>query len=224
MKMTLSDHLHEGAKDVWEGFLQQDFVRELGEGTLSVDRFRFYMIQDYRYLLEYVKVFACGIMKAKDEEMMHDFTLMLYNTLHDEMKVHKAYMKRLGISEDEVANAKTALANASYTSYMLDVAQRGDVLDVLVAVLSCAWSYEMIGQHHKDIPGALEHPFFGDWVTGYCSDEYRGEVTRILENVNRLGEGISETRKEELCDVFRKCCLYERGFWELSYDMEMGNV
>ena len=49
--MSLTDRLYAVAKPIWEGYLEQPFVKELGEGTLREDRFRFYMVQDYRYLL-----------------------------------------------------------------------------------------------------------------------------------------------------------------------------
>ena len=68
-----------------------------------MERFRFYMIQDYRYLLQYAKVFALGIVKAEEEELQRLFAGMVHDTLDGEMKVHKAYMARLGITEEEVA-------------------------------------------------------------------------------------------------------------------------
>ncbi|MBQ2412614.1 MAG: thiaminase II, partial [Anaerotignum sp.] len=63
--MKLTDKLYEAANSIWDAYLTQPFVKELGEGTLSMERFRFYMIQDYRYLLQYSKVFAMGIVKAE---------------------------------------------------------------------------------------------------------------------------------------------------------------
>ena len=50
--MSLTDRLYAVAKPIWDGYLEQPFVKELGEGTLREDRFRFYMVQDYRYLLQ----------------------------------------------------------------------------------------------------------------------------------------------------------------------------
>ena len=47
--MSLTDRLYAVAKPIWDGYLEQPFVKELGEGTLREDRFRFYMVQDYRY-------------------------------------------------------------------------------------------------------------------------------------------------------------------------------
>lgn len=221
--MKLTEKLYEGIKDIWNGYVEQPFVKELGEGTLPEDRFRFYMVQDYRYLLQYSKVFALGILKAEDEALMRHFACMVHDTLDGEMDVHKTYMSRLGITDEEIATTKTALANQSYTSYMLDVAYKGDILDVLVAVLSCAWSYQMIGEHLNRIPGAAQHPFYGEWVTGYSSEEYCRGVREIMELVDEYGAEISVKREETLLDVYRNCCRYERDFWEMAYQMDMGD-
>ena len=79
--MSLTDRLYAVAKPIWEGYLEQPFVKELGEGTLREDRFRFYMVQDYRYLLQYAKVFAMGVVKTEDEALMTRFSYMVHDTL-----------------------------------------------------------------------------------------------------------------------------------------------
>ena len=218
--MNLTDRLYEAAKPIWDGYLNQPFVKELGEGTLSQDRFRFYMVQDYRYLLQYAKVFAMGVVKTEEERLMTRFSYMVHDTLDGEMKVHKAYMARLGITEEEVAKTKTSLTNQSYTSYMLDEAHKGGVLEILVAVLSCAWSYQMIGEHHKTIPGALEHPLFGEWIYGYSSKEYCDTTQEIIDLVNELGKDVTPEREEHLKEIFVNCSRYEQQFWDMAYDMK----
>ena len=139
------------------------------------------------------------------------------------MDVHKIYMKRLGITNEEIVSAKIALANQSYTSYMLDVAYKGDILDVLVAVLSCAWSYQMIGEHLKTIPGALEHPLYGEWVSGYSSEAYIQSVKDIMDAVDEIGADISPKKEVYIKEIMEKCSLYERDFWEMAYHMDMGD-
>lgn len=102
------------------GYLDQPFVKELAEGTLDVEKFRFYMIQDYRYLLQYAKVFAFGVIKTEEPGTVAAALLAWWHDVLDgEMKVHKTYMARLGITEEEVAKTPSALTNQSYTSYML---------------------------------------------------------------------------------------------------------
>ena len=219
--MQLTDRLYEAAKPIWDGYLSQPFVKELGEGTLREDRFRFYMVQDYRYLLQYAKVFAMGVVKAEEEALMLRFAHMVHNTLDGEMCIHKLYMSRLGITEQEIADTKSSLSNQSYTSYMLDEGYKGGVLEILVAVLSCAWSYQMIGEHHKHIPGALEHPLFGEWVQGYCSKEYCDGTQEIIDLVNLYGKDISPAREEHLKEIFVNCSRYEADFWDMAYEMRM---
>ena len=38
-------------QQVWKEFTTHDFVEKMGDGTLPVERFKFYMIQDYLYLV-----------------------------------------------------------------------------------------------------------------------------------------------------------------------------
>ena len=63
--------LYESVEEIWKSYLCHPFVKQLGEGTLSPDIFRYYMIQDYLYLLEYSKVFALGVVKSKQESFLY---------------------------------------------------------------------------------------------------------------------------------------------------------
>ena len=219
--MKLADILYKTTEQLWNSYLEHPFVSGIADGSLDLDKFRFYMIQDYRYLLEYSKVFALGIVKSPREDVMRSFALMVKETLDGEMEIHKKYMSRLGITAEEVAEAKTALLNQSYTSYMLDVAFKGDALDILVAVLSCAWSYQFIGEHHADVPGALENETFGEWIEGYSCKDYRANTQDIINMVNELGDNISEEKAVYLEEVFMNCSRYEYGFWDMAYNKEM---
>ena len=146
---------------------------------------------------------------------------MVKETLDGEMDIHKSYMKRLGITHEEVENSKTSLMNQSYTSYMLDVAFKGDALDILVAVLSCAWSYQVIGENHIKVPGAIENETFGEWIEGYTSDDYKANTQEIIDLVNKLGENITEEKEAYLKEVFVNCSRFEYAFWDMSYKMEI---
>ena len=51
--MILTDYLFNEAKEIWDGYLNHPFIREIGEGILNKDKFRRYLIQDFLYLKEY---------------------------------------------------------------------------------------------------------------------------------------------------------------------------
>ena len=66
--MNFSEHLRQLAAPIWEAQLRHPFVVALGKGTLPLEKFRFYILQDARYLEELTKVFAAGAEKAEDAE------------------------------------------------------------------------------------------------------------------------------------------------------------
>ena len=117
----VTQRLLDGSRDLWDAYLEHPFVQGIADGTLDREKFRFYMIQDYLYLIEYAKVFALGVAKAKDLESMRLFAGYVKQILDGEMDIHRGYMARLGISLADAEKAQTALDNRSYTAYMLQV-------------------------------------------------------------------------------------------------------
>ena len=79
--MKFTDRLLEKTLPIWRQNHSHPFVQGIGDGTLDPDKFRFYMVQDYLYLIDYSKVFAIGAVKADDLETMGKFaTLTRRNT------------------------------------------------------------------------------------------------------------------------------------------------
>ena len=186
MASCVSDCLRDAAAPIWEECLKHPFVTGIGDGTLDIEKFRYYMLQDYLYLFEYARVFALGVVKARDPELMRTFACNIDAILDGEMKIHRAYMKRLGISEQQVFDVKPALDNLSYTRYMLSVASNGTPVEIVAAILACSWSYAEIGRVLAAIPGAAEHPFYGEWIRGYSSDDYTATNQALIELLDSL--------------------------------------
>ena len=218
--MKLSEELYLSVKEIWDSYYEHPFVKGIGTGELEIEKFRYYMVQDYLYLLEYAKIFALGVVKAKDEETMRIFAELVDSTLNSETNIHKDYMKRLNISKEEVENAKSSLANTSYTNYMLWVSQNEGLLELAVTVLSCSWSYKLIADKLSEIEGSTEHEFYGEWIRGYISSEYNIANNNIINLVDKLGENCSKEEIENLKTIFTNCSRYEYMFWDMAYNFQ----
>lgn len=217
---SVSTRLHDAAASVWEACLRHPFVTGIGDGTLDMEKFRYFMLQDYLYLFDYARVFALGVVKARDPELMRVFAANVDAILGGEMKIHRAYMKRLDITEEQVFSVKPALANLSYTNYMLSVAQTGGPMEIVASILACSWSYAEIGQALAAIPGAAEHPFYGEWIRGYASEEYAATNQALIELMDSLAADAGEEQLAYLTDVFANCSRYELGFWDMAWDVQ----
>lgn len=65
-----TQRLLDATREIWEGYLKHPFVRGIADGSLEIQKFRFYLLQDYVYLFDYAKVFAQGVVKSRDPEVM----------------------------------------------------------------------------------------------------------------------------------------------------------
>ena len=196
-------------------------MKGIADGSLDADKFRFYLIQDYLYLFDYARVFAIGVVKARDAQAMRAFAGYVHEILDGEMEIHRAYMKRCGISRDKAEHTPPALANLSYTSYMRAVAAEEGAAEITAAILSCALSYEKIAQHIvQKNPDAIHHPFYGQWVQGYTSASYVGGNVTLVALMERLATGYSEQQIQHLIDIFIACSRYEAMFWDMAWNGE----
>jgi thiaminase/transcriptional activator TenA len=221
MNLSVSDRLHEAAAPIWEKCLRHPFVTGIGDGTLDAEKFRFFMLQDYLYLFDYAKVFALGVVKSRDPGLMRTFAKNVDAVLDGEMNIHRAYMKRLGITEEQVAAVQPALDNLSYTSYMLSAADTGTPAEIVASILACSWSYAEIGQALAKIPGATEHPFYGEWIQGYASEEYAATNDALIQLMNELAKNAPEEQLKHLTEIFVNCSRYELGFWDMAWEMRL---
>lgn len=208
-------------KDIWTEYYTHPFVKGIEDGTLDQEKFRYYIIQDYLYLIEYTKVFGIGIAKAKSAEVTKLFASYVHLLTEGEIDIHRGYMGIFGVTEKELADTPRALDNLSYTSYMLRIAYEEGEAEVLAAILSCAYSYEMIARNIvKNNPASVDHEFYGDWIKGYASDEYSKENAVLFEMLEKLTEHYTDEQKRHIVDIYVACSRYELAFWDLSWDMK----
>ncbi len=211
--------LLDATKDIWAAYNQHPFVLGIQDGTLDREKFRYYIIQDYLYLEEYAKTFAIGVAKTRDHKMANLFAKYI-SVMNGELDVHQGYLARLGVTKEDIEATPRSLDNLSYTSYMLRVAyEEGDV-EILTAILACAYSYEVIAKNMvKNNPASVEDEFYGSWVKGYASDGYAEENVILLEAMEDQTRDYTEKQIQHLIDIFVACSRYELAFWEMSWNL-----
>ena len=219
--LSVSARLRQAAAPIWEECLRHPFVTGIGDGTLGVEKFQYFMLQDYLYLFDYARVFALGVVKARDPKLMRTFAENVNAILGGEMNIHRAYMERLGITEDQVFAVKPALDNTSYTHYMLAVAESGGPMEIVAAILACSWSYAEIGQALATRPGAADHPFYGEWVRGYASENYAATNQALMALMDELAKDATGAQFDRLEEIFVNCSRYELGFWDMAWEMRV---
>ena len=217
--IKVTDRLLAAVEEIWDGYYAHPFVEGLRDGTLDKEKFKYYIMQDYLYLIDYARVFALGAAKAPDVASMTMFAHECTSILDNEMDIHDGYMGVLQIEQEELDSMPMAIENASYTAYMLRVAYEEEAGAICASILACAYSYEVIARRMAaDRPECLDDPLYGDWVRGYASEEYSEFNRELMEMTNRLTDGISEEAYRHLERIFVDCSRFETGFWDMAWN------
>ncbi|WP_168120577.1 thiaminase II [Paenibacillus sp. HB172176] len=216
----LTERLYESSRSLWEQSHRHPFLTELANGSLSEERFIYYLKQDYVYLIDYAKLFAIASVKSPDLDTMHRYAELYHSTLHVEMELHRQYAERFGVSRSDLEQTRPAPTTIAYTKYLLDVAASGSLAQVVAALLPCMWSYREIGVSLAAVPGALEHPLFREWILMYSSDEFGQLTDWCVDQMNRLGDGLPERELLRLEEHFVTASRLEYLFWDMAYKLE----
>ena len=216
--MKVSERLYQAALPIWESYYTHPFVQGIADGTLEHEKFAYYMIQDHKYLMQYAKVFALGVICADKESDMRTFSRLITETLDTENAVHQSYLAKFGINREKIDSTPMALNNESYTNYMISIGFKGGLAEITAAVLACSWSYALIGEYiEKNFPESKRHEFYADWVNTYTSEGYRACNDEMIAMCDRFTENFTEEQIQELERIVVICSKYEYQFWDMAW-------
>ena len=220
--MSFSRELKTKAAKVWEDGYNHPFVQELGMGTLDREKFKFYLLQDYLYLLQYAKVFAIATVKSDTEELMTGFSTSQYFILANEMNVHRKYMEDFGVTQAEVLAVKPSLYNRTYTANMLSFGLTGGLAEVLASVFPCAWTYADYGKRLKEqYADKLEGNFYKTWIESYASAEFSDSFEWFYDALDNLVANMTDEQRKKIEEIFISSVEFEYLFWDMSYKRQM---
>ncbi|KAE8447396.1 hypothetical protein EG329_010810 [Mollisiaceae sp. DMI_Dod_QoI] len=185
---------HSDVKPAWRKHTEHDFVSGLADGTLPVESFKFYLIQDYLFLIQFARANALAAYKAKTMEDISASAKIVAH-IHQEMALHIDYCKGFGITKEEIVSTE----------------ESQDMYSTLVNPKT--------GSHcklHADPDTKREGNKYWKWIENYVADDYAEAVKigRALLERNAILQ--SPSRIEELVQIFVHATNMETGFWTMG--------
>ncbi|MYD30130.1 MAG: thiaminase II [Nitrospira sp. SB0677_bin_15] len=222
--MSFTRRLQQLAKPIWDAQLRHPFVVALGNGTLPKRKFRYYILQDARYLEELARIFALGAQKAQDPDTALRFAKLVEETIVVERGLHETYGKQWKLTATDMRKTPLAPTNYAYCRHMRSAAQTGTLAELTVVALPCAWIYCTVGQHLlQKGPPSSKHPY-RDWLLLYGSPEF-AEVTQWMRAlVDKEAKRSSTDEKERMREAFLTSSRYEWMFWDMAWREEQWPV
>jgi thiaminase/transcriptional activator TenA len=233
----MSGYLRQGSDRVWAGLRAHPFPAELARGVLPLEKFRFFIEQDILYLPDFARCIAMGAAKSASEAELGFFARQLDGTINLELPNQRrvlAQVRRLGAA-DRGGSLGKAPANVAYTSFLLSVAAQGGPLEIMAAILPCAWSYlEIATGLAGQLPGVGQragagqlaaagrhdgHRVYADWVGFYLGADVSALVGEMRDTFDAMARRAAPgpQARQRLLDIFLTSSRLEGAFWDMAY-------
>ncbi|MEF8840327.1 MAG: thiaminase II [Haloarculaceae archaeon] len=221
--MAFTDEIREDAEEVWTAILEHPMVRELGAGTLEEAPFRYWVRQDYVYLIEYSRTFALGAAKAPTLEHMGTFADLLESTVNVEMDLHRSYAAEFGISEAELEATQPSPTTRAYTDFLVRTAALGTFGDLVTALLPCMWGFNETGKR-LEAEGKPDDERYAEWIETYAGEEFTELTDWCVELVDEVAADAPPEARERYRALFLTSARYEYRFWDAAWRREEWEV
>ena len=203
-------------RPLWTAFTQHQFVQQVGDGSLSVEVFKNYIIQDYLYLTHFARTTSLTGYKSTS---MDAIAASAQNVLHieTEMKLHLEYAAEFGLSKTDIEAHKESQACVAYSRWMLDVGMSQDWMALQMALASCLLGYNVAAKWLMAWERSKkENNRYWKWAQNYVSSDYEEAVRKGSDLLENHIVKQSPSRLEELVQIFVRATEMEIAFWEFG--------
>lgn len=221
--MAFTDDITETADHIWSAILDHPMVQQLGDGTLDEDPFRYWVRQDYVYLIEYSRVFALGAAKAPTLKHMGTFADLLESTVNVEMDLHRSYAAEFDIPEAELETTDPAPTTRAYTDFLVRTAAMGTFGDIVAALLPCMWGFNETGRRLA-AAGKPDDDRYADWIDMYAGEEFTELTQWCKDLMDAVAADATPTEQDRYRELFVTSARYEYRFWDAAWRLEEWTV
>lgn len=207
---------HPDVAPVWHQFVNHKFVLAMGDGTLPLESFKGYLIQDYLYLVHFARANALAAYKAKNiKDIAAGADIVAH--IAREMSLHITYCREFGVSQEEIESTEEHQACTAYTRYVLDIGHGHDWIGLQVALAPCLLGYGAIARQLHSSPNVSKgkENRYWPWIENYVAEDYVAAVNTGSELLERHAVLQSPTQIKELVKIFKHATKMEIGFWEM---------
>ena len=211
-KKTYFYKLKSSCNKEWSEYTDHKFLSDLVSNKLPDKNFKKYLVQDYIFLQQFLKILALSVYKSKSFEEINRSVNFIKGIDH-EIKLHISYCKKWKIPLRSLANIKVESANSAYTDHVLSVGKNGNNLDIFSSLSPCVIGYGEIGFKLSKIKNWKKSKY-SSWIKMYSSKEYQQVAKDNIDYLDILFKNNKNKNLSKLKSNFKKSTILERNFWE----------
>ena len=209
-----SSFLWRQASPIWEAVAEHPFLSELQDGTLPIEKFRYYILQDYLYLGAFGRAAAAALSQAPDTDSA--LRLLKRVTTPVERPLHGTLFDALGVTEEEAEASAPSPTNLAYMNHIEVSMDIGGLACGVASLLPCPRIYHEVGKILRE----PDHPTYKIWQSTYAEGLLESSVAAWSEFVDKLAEDAGPETRAMMEQAYLTSSRYEYMFWLMAYNLE----
>jgi thiaminase (transcriptional activator TenA) len=195
------------------------FNVQLAQGSLSRERFCFYIQQDAIYLGQFSRVLNITAAKAPDTSTLQSFTQFSLGAITVEQALHEHYLRQFALDPAATGCVEPAPDCFAYTSFLLATAYHEPWEVAIAALLPCFRIYWDVGLTIAS-RAKPDNPYRA-WIDTYADENFGQAVHSLMEIVDGAATGakVSSAVRERMLAAYGRAVQYEYLFWDGAYNL-----
>ncbi|MDK2818785.1 MAG: hypothetical protein KFW21_04985 [Spirochaetota bacterium] len=197
-------------QDIIQKIVSMDFLQDMFDGSLSDEKFYYYIEQDIHYLNDYAKANAYLMTKSENSEQLQFFLDSINASFEEQKRVHSHYTTQLVYSQKNTFTP----AFKNYSVFILYHTASKSLPIGYASIMACPWLYVYLGEYFS--AKKFNNNKYQYWFEANCTTEVQEWLSKQKKYLETFANNNPSYHKE-MKKLFREALFLEYEFWNDAY-------
>lgn len=211
MPQRFTDELRQASEPLWSEATGHRFVRELLAGEIADPVMAAYLVQDHRFLEDFLALLGGALARADSFEARLVLGRFIGMVSGEENTYFIRSFEALGVSAAQRQDLPDTAPTAGFKAIMREALASGSYAAMLSVLTVAEWLYlDWAMKAAAPLPENFVH---AEWVTLHDNPGFRSFVAFLRTELDRAGP-----HEAQLChDFFSRAVKLEKAFFDAAY-------
>jgi thiaminase/transcriptional activator TenA len=213
--MRPTEQLKQSVQSEWDAATDHVFCKELADGTLPLNKMRWYLVQDYKFVDQFVRLLATMIAHAPTLADAVPGAQFLGLVTSTENTYFLRSFEALNVPEAD-QNGPSAPETRAFQDLMTQARLSGRYEQMLAVLVVAEWSYLSWADRYTSYDAGL--PFWlSEWIALHAGDGFEAVVAYFRDQLDAVWADLTDQQQADATAIFQKAVRCEVAFFDAAY-------
>jgi thiaminase/transcriptional activator TenA len=210
---TLSARILRENEAMFAAMVAHRFTSDIENGRLPAEAFDRYLVYEGAFVDTAISIFALATAKAHTIGQKRWLIGVLDALANQQIGYFERTLATRDIRQDRFDLAEPRVE--AFRAGMLDIAEKGAFLDIVVAMFAAEWMYWTWSKRVAAAP--IADPLLREWVAMHADDAFAAQARWLRDQIDAADAGLEEAQRARLSIVFGRVQELEIAFHDAAY-------